>query len=275
MLADQHRERIELSVNDAGVCELRLNRPSKLNAFDAAMFGALLAAGDAIRSQPGIRAVVISGRGKAFSAGLDVSVFQALADTGDRPMQALTDARGRPYHDGQFTVWQWQSLPIPVIAAVHGPAFGAGCQLALGADMRIVAPDVRLSVLEIRWGLTPDMGATVLLPRLVGPEIAKELVWTGREVRGEESVRIGLALRVAEDPRVAALELAHDIARRSPDAIRCAKHLLNLGLEDACAPGFVEERRVIASLAGTPNQTEAATAYFEQRDPAFHGEAPR
>jgi enoyl-CoA hydratase/carnithine racemase len=262
-------DRIEITVSQ-GVCEVRLNRPEKLNAFDAAMFEALLAAGREIARRHDVRAVVLSAAGRAFSAGLDVSLFRAVARSGhDDTLRSLTDARGRIVHDGQLAAWQWQRLPVPVVAAVQGVAFGAGLQLALGADIRIVAPDVRMSVLEVRWGLTPDMGATLLLPRLVGPEAAKELVWTGREVGADDAVRLGLALRAADDPRAAARALAGDIARRSPDAIRGAKHLLNLGVEDAFAAGFAEERRVIQSLARRRNQVEATAAYLERREPAF------
>jgi enoyl-CoA hydratase/carnithine racemase len=176
---------------------------------------------------------------------------------------------GRITHLGQQACWVWQELEVPVIAAVHGPALGGGIQIALGADIRIVAPDAKLSVLESRWGLIPDMTATVLLPRLVGPEVAKDLTFTGRMVSGEEAVRIGLASRLADDPRAAALELAADLAAKSPDALREGKRLLNLSGTRPIAEQFADERATMARLIGSPNQVEATMAYFEKRAPRF------
>jgi enoyl-CoA hydratase/carnithine racemase len=163
----------------------------------------------------------------------------------------------------------WTELPVPVVAAVHGPCLGGGLQIALGADLRIVSPDARLSVLEVRWGLTPDMTASVTLPRLVGLDVAKELTWTGRTVSGQEAVALGLATRLADDPRAAALELAHELAAKSPHAIRGAKALFDIGSHRSLAEQLAEERRAIGSLIGSPNQVEAVTAFFEKRAPAF------
>jgi enoyl-CoA hydratase/carnithine racemase len=163
----------------------------------------------------------------------------------------------------------WTELPAPVIAAVHGHALGGGFQLALGADLRIVAPDAQLSVLEIRWGLVPDMTGTQLLPRLVGLDVAKELTFTGRMVSGVEAKALGLATRVADEPREAALAMAYEIAAKSPHAIRGAKALLELAGQVSLQEGFAAEQRVIRSLIGTPNQVEAVTAYFEKRAPAY------
>jgi enoyl-CoA hydratase/carnithine racemase len=160
-------------------------------------------------------------------------------------------------------------MPAPVIAAVHGHALGGGIQLALGADIRIVAPDAKLSVLEIRWGLVPDMTGTQMLPRLVGLDVAKELVFTGRTLSGTEAVRLGLATRLSNQPRHDALELAGEIASKSPDAIRGAKALLNLAGLVSLEEGFKAEERTIRGLIGTPNQVEAITAYFESRPARF------
>ncbi|NED51687.1 enoyl-CoA hydratase, partial [Micromonospora aurantiaca] len=139
-------------------------------------------------------------------------------------------------------------MPQPVIAAVHGHALGGGLQIALGADIRIVAPDAKLSVLEIRWGLIPDMTGTAALIRLVGEDVAKELTFTGRMVSGEEAVRIGLATRTADDPRAAATELAREIAGNSPDAVRSAKRLLNRAADHDLAGQFLEESRALGAL---------------------------
>ena len=230
-----------------------------------------------------MRAVVLSGEGRAFCSGLDFSAFQAMADDddradgpggrddpGDRPASIMgTD--GRITHLGQQAAWVWRELPVPVIAAITGPCLGGGLQIALGADLRIVAPDAKLSVLEIRWGLIPDMTGTWTLPRLVGPDVAKELTWTGRMVSGEEAVRIGLATRVADDPRAAAFELAGELAARSPVAVRHGKRLLDLSTahDRTVAEQFLDERQTMASLIGSPANIEAVTAYFEKRDPVF------
>ena len=160
-------------------------------------------------------------------------------------------------------------MPVPVIAAVHGVALGGGIQIALGADIRIVAPDARLSVLEIRWGLLPDMTGLQMLPRLVGLDVAKELAFTGRMVSGTEAVELGLATHVADDPRAAALELAAEIAGKNPAAIRGMKALLNAAGTRPLAESFREETRLMTEVIGSPNQIEAVTAYFEKRPPVF------
>jgi enoyl-CoA hydratase/carnithine racemase len=156
-----------------------------------------------------------------------------------------------------------------VIAAVRGHALGGGLQLALGADIRIVAPDAALSVMEIRWGLVPDMAGTQLLPRLVGPDVAAELTWTGRTVGAAEAVRIGLATRLVDDPLAAAHELAASIAARNPDAVRTAKSLIDAAYTGSMADGLAAERQALHTIMGSPNQREAAAATLEQREPVF------
>ncbi|GAC1306266.1 MAG: crotonase/enoyl-CoA hydratase family protein [Acidimicrobiales bacterium] len=259
---------------DGGVADVRLNRPDKMNALDPGMFAAIDAVGERLKVEPGLRAVVLSGEGRAFCAGLDFSSFQAMAgEDGER--NPVADGNpglvkgGRITHVGQQVAWVWQELKVPVIAAVHGVALGGGIQIALGADIRIVTPDVRMSVLEIRWGLVPDMSGTVMLSRLVRPDVAKELAMTGRMVGGEEAVRIGLATRVAETPYDDAMKLAREIAGRSPEAVRGVKFLIDHAGEASPAAQFAEERRVIGSLIGSANQREAVTAYFEKREPVF------
>ena len=158
---------------------------------------------------------------------------------------------------------------MPVIAAVHGAAVGGGLQIALGADLRIVAPDARLSVLEVRWGLVPDMTGTWVLPRLVGVDVAKELTWTGRMVGGSEAVRLGLATRVGDEPHAEALALAAELAGNSPDALRGAKALLGASLGRSAAEQFLAESETMGGLIGSPNQIEAATAWFEKRPARF------
>jgi enoyl-CoA hydratase/carnithine racemase len=255
---------------DGGVADVRLNRPDKLNALDPAMFEALADTGEALKQQPGVRAVVLSGEGRGFCAGLDFGSFQQMAgnEQGDG-VSALGRRDGRIANRGQQAAYTWFELPVPVIAAVEGPCLGGGFQIAMACDIRIVAPDVKMSALEIRWGLVPDMTGTQLLPKVVGLDVAKELVYTGRMVDGAEAVRIGLATRMSETPRDDALALAHEIAGKSPHAIRGCKELLNLAGTVSLEDGFKAEERTIGALIGSPNQVEAVTAYFEKRAPNF------
>ena len=265
-------ERVTVTL-DGGVADVRLNRPEKRNALDMAMFSALVAAGERLKTEPGLRAVVLSGNGPDFCAGLDFGAFQAMAG-GERLTAAveLPSATGPARATGQRAAYVWAELPVPVIAAVRGNALGGGLQISLGADIRIVTPDARLSVFEVAWGLIPDMTGTQLLPELVGRDVAKELTYTGRIVSGEEAVRIGLATRTDPDPLAAALAMAREIAGRSPHAIRAAKRLLDLAGRTDLASGFAAEQEEIRALIGSPNQVEAVTARFEKRDPMF-GEA--
>lgn len=274
-------ERVTIDIA-AGIADVRLDRGEKMNAMDGKMFAALVDAADELAANNSVRVVVLSGNGPSFCAGLDFSGFQAMAggtapdsddndDTGTDTgaIGSLESDRRHVTHRAQQAVWGWHELPMPVIAAVHGVAFGAGCQLAVGADIRFVTPDVRMSVLEIRWGLSPDMTITALLPGLVGADRAKELIWTGREVNGPEAVEIGLATHVADDPHAAAMELARLIATKSPDAIRAGKRLINgVATEDYDAQ-FEAERREIGALIGSPNQVESVQAFFEKRPPAY------
>jgi enoyl-CoA hydratase/carnithine racemase len=258
-----------------GVADVRMNRPDKLNAVNQAMFKGLGDVGDAIAADPSVRVVVLSGEGKGFCAGLDFSSFQSMAggdglrdDSGE---QLAPERRGEGgiANVGQWAAYVWTQLPVPVIAAVHGPAVGAGFQIAMACDIRFVTPDAKLSVLEIRWGLIPDMSGTQMLPRLVGLDVAKELTYTGRMVSGTEAKELGLATHVSENPREDALELAREIASKNPYAIRGAKRLLNMAGQAPLADGLKAEERTMGSLIGSANNIEAVTAYFEKRDPKF------
>jgi enoyl-CoA hydratase/carnithine racemase len=264
-------ERVSCEIRD-GVADVRLNRPEKMNALDGAMFQALVDTGDRLANDASVRAVVLSGEGRAFCAGLDFGSFQQMAGgDGERVLpsggETSDPARlpGRLTHLGQQAAWTWQEMPVPVIAAVHGVALGGGCQIALGADLRFTGAETQWSVLEIRWGLIPDMTGTQTLIRLVGIDVAKELTFTGRMVRGDEAAALGLATRVVEDPRAAALDLATDIASKSPHAVRAAKRLLNAAGQTTVEEGLRAERQEIAALIGSSNQVEAVRAFFEKR----------
>ncbi|HEY2811831.1 MAG TPA: crotonase/enoyl-CoA hydratase family protein [Acidimicrobiales bacterium] len=264
-------DRVSIAI-DGGVADVRLNRPDKMNAVDGAMFSALVEAGEGLKTDPSVRVVVLSGEGRGFCAGLDFDSFKAMdggdfgAGLGDAPKRE----RDRITNVGQQAAYVWTEMPAPVIAALHGPALGAGFQIALAADIRFIAPDAKMSVLEIRWGLVPDMTGTQMLPRLVGLDVAKELAFTGRMVSGEEAVEIGLATHLADDPRADALELAKEIASKSPPAIRGVKALINMAGQVPLADGFKAEERTMGSLIGGPGNIEAIQAYFEKRDPVFH-----
>ncbi len=265
-------DRVSISV-EAGVADVRLIRADKRNALDGPMFQALAEAGEWLKTAAGVRAVVVSGEGSSFCAGLDFGSFQQMAGGTGTASDAAGNpgsmAAGRITHLGQQVSWVWQEIPVPVIAAVHGHALGGGIQICLGADIRIVHPDTQMSVRETHWGLVPDMTGTLVLSRLVRPDVAKELTFTARIFDGREALMMGLATRLDEDPRAAALAMAREIADRSPDAVRGAKELFNHLFAAGAAEQFAEERRVIGSLIGRKNQVEAVMANFEKRPAVF------
>jgi enoyl-CoA hydratase/carnithine racemase len=266
-------DRVNVTVSD-GVADVQLARPDKMNAIDPAMFLALASAGEELKSRNDVRAVVLSGAGRAFCAGLDMNSMTQLASPADDSRDTVLAEAAKRTDAGanlaQQAGYVWREVPVPVIAAVHGVAYGGGFQIALGADIRIVAPDVRLAVMEIKWGLIPDMSGMVLLRGLVRDDVARELTWTGRIFNGAEAVRLGIATRVAEDPHAEALALAREIAGKSPDAIRAGKRLLNLMQTDASAEQiFLAETDEQRALIGTANQTEAVMANLEKRPPNF------
>jgi len=262
-------ERVRVTVAD-GVADVRLARPEKRNALDPAMFEGIVRTGEALREDPSVRVVVLSGEGPDFCAGLDFGSFRAMA-SGERLSAAasLPPSDGPAQATGQRAAWVWAELEVPVIAAIRGNALGGGLQIALGADIRIVAPDARLSVMEVRWGLVPDMTGTQLLPELVGRDVAKELTLTARVVSGSEAAALGLCTRTDPDPHAAALALAAEIASRSPHAVRAAKRLLDAAGRVDLRTGFAAEQTEIGALIGSPNQVEAVTAGFEKRAPVF------
>jgi enoyl-CoA hydratase/carnithine racemase len=258
-------------VMENGVADVRLNRPDKLNALDRAMFDALVETGQALTTDRALRAVVLSGEGRAFCAGLDFASFMAMAGqaAGGGGSSLLTRTADSPANFAQRAAWVWTEIPVPVIAAVHGVAFGGGLQIALAADIRIAAPDAQLSVMEIKWGLIPDMSGTQTLRRLVRLDVAKDLTFTGRVVSGAEAAALGLVTRVADVPRAAALAMAHDLAEKSPDAIRAGKQLLDQSVELSVSEGLQLEERIQLNLIGSANQMEAVQANMEKRAPDF------
>jgi enoyl-CoA hydratase/carnithine racemase len=257
-------QRVLLSM-EGHVAHVVLNRPEKRNGLDLAMFEALLSVAEELRKQRGVRAVVLRGEGKAFSAGLDWAAF----------LREPPEVRERLFsRDGvanraQQICWQWQELDVPVIAVVQGATFGAGLELALGADIRLAAPDAQLSIMEVRYGLVPDMAPTRTLRAIVREDVLRELVFTARIVAAEEAARLGLVTRVEADPLAAARQLAEEICGRSPDAVRAAKRLFRDSLLLAPRESFVFESEVQRTVLGGPNQIEAVMAVMEKRAPNF------
>ena len=271
-------DRIEWTRHPDGVVELQLARADKMNALDPAMFDALIESGEALRGDTSVRAVVISGRGKAFCAGLDMASFERMqqgADAGEGVLgegAAGADLVKRTHgisNAAQHVAMVWRDVPVPVIAAVHGVAFGGGLQVALGADIRIVAPDTKLSVMEIKWGLVPDMAGMVLMRELARNDVVRELTFTGRIFSGEEALQIGFATRLSADPLAEALQMAHEIAGKSPDAIRAGKRLLNAAMSQSAAELLMAESVEQKALIGSANQAEAVKANIERRAPRF------
>lgn len=262
---------LSVSIDDH-VAEVRLNRPDRMNALDLDLMIALGEAADALTGNPKVRAVILSGAGPAFCSGLDTSMMPRLFHLIDKG--ALADgpfAADRP--DGtnifQYAVWGWRKLSVPVIAAIHGFAYGGGFQIMLGADIRYAAPDAKFSVLEIKWGLVPDMAGPQLMRQLARDDIVRELTYTGRSILAEEALALGFLTRVCSDPWTSALKTAHEIAAKSPDAIRATKRLLNDVPNLDLAGGFAAEAREQLRLIGSANQREAAGAALEQRSPRF------
>ena len=256
-------DRVSIEVS-GGIAEVALNRPDKLNALDRAMFAALSEASTVLAKRDDVRVVVLSGRGRAFCAGLD------LASMAGDPSSGLLDER--PYGIAnvfQNAAWGWRSLPVPVIAAIHGVAFGGGLQIALGADIRIVAPDAKLAVMEARWGLVPDMAGIALLRGLVRDDVARELTYTARQFSGAEAAQLGLATHLADDPHAVATALAVEIAGRSPRAVRSAKRLFTLSQDAGADALLLAESREQELLLAGPDLPETIAAHAQQRAPRF------
>src|SRR5262245_12933325 len=265
-----NEERVRVTIDYRGIAEVALVRADKMNALDAAMFEALIGAIDQLRSEKRVRVVIVHGEGRAFCAGLDMSRFQEMGS--GEPSGTLGSILERTHglaNGPQQVAWGWRELPVPVIAAVHGAAFGGGLQIALGADIRCVHPDAQLAVMEIKWGLVPDMAGCVLLTELARPDVVRELAFTGRIVTGTEAQALGLATRVSNNPLEDARALATVVASRSPDAIRAGKRLLNGASPVDAAQVLMAESQEQQRLIGSPNQREAARAGLEKRDPRF------
>jgi enoyl-CoA hydratase/carnithine racemase len=271
-------ERVKVDRLEGGIAHVRLNRPEKKNALDDGMFAGLVEAARGLAEDPSLRVVVLSGEGDCFCSGLDFSAFGAMAEGGldagsDQVVAAASDLSRDGAHRGQQAAWLWQELPVPVIAAVKGAAYGGGFHIALGADIRFIAPDARIAFVEITWGLVPDLSGTQALRRLVGVDVAKKLILSGEPISGERAVALGLGTELSESPLDDALALARTFAGRSPDAVRAAKRLLNDSALVPVAQGLANEFSASAGLMGGKNQIEAVMAKLEKREPRFEDPA--
>lgn len=260
-------QRVRVHIDDAGIATVTLNRAEKHNALDPAMFDAIVEATESLATDHTVRAVVLHGAGKSFCSGLDIT---GLGDRDGGPRDLLARAEGDIANHAQRVSYGWSRVPAPVIVAITGNCFGGGLQIALGGDVRFASPDARLSIMEVKWGLVPDMGITQSLPRLVGLDVAKELTFTGRIISGTEADALGLVTHVSDDPLAAALDLAREIAGKSPHAVQAAKRLYEqtwTGSDPASA--LLLESELQVELMGSPNQIEAVTAGMAKRAPQF------
>jgi enoyl-CoA hydratase/carnithine racemase len=266
-------DRVSITVEDH-VADVRLTRADKMNALDPAMFAGIIAAGEELTAMRHVRAVVLSGEGRSFCAGLDMQSMANNQQSGGGAsasggIGSLTDRTHGNANTFQQVAMLWRKLPMPVIAAVHGVCFGGGLQISSGADIRVVAPDARMAVMEMKWGLIPDMGGYALWRGLVRDDVLRELTFTNREFSGAEALGLGFATYVDENPYARAMAIAHEIANRNPQAMREAKALFNeFGDMDEDAILMAESVRQ-ARVIRTPNQIEAVMAGMQKRAASF------
>jgi enoyl-CoA hydratase/carnithine racemase len=260
-------DRVQVKIGATGVATVTMVRADKHNALDQSMFEGLMNAAGRLAGDASVRAVVLHGEGKSFCSGLDIASFMS----GQGGTGVLLERDGdRLANFAQRVTYDWSLVPAPVIAAIHGNCFGGGLQIALGADIRIAAPDAKLSIMEIKWGLVPDMAITQTLPRLVPIDVAKELTFSGRIVSGSEALALGLVTRNSDDPLASALTLAEEIAQKSPDAVRAAKRLYDeTWVSDDAAASLKLESDLQVGLIGKPNQLAAVVAGMSGEPPVF------
>lgn len=261
---------VTLVTDDQGIATVTLNRPEKKNAWSLDMFRVLAETGDALKSQDGLRAVILTGAAGCFSSGIDLAVFGEFARRmEDIKAQMRNPSPGEVANIFQKPVTVWAELSVPVIASIEGVCFGAGMQLALGADFRIARPDTKLSIMESRWGLIPDMGITRSLPKLLRADLAKELMMTARVMTGDEALALGLVTKLADDPLAAAMDMARELVQRSPETISGVKALVDQAWLMDAAQSLSLEANLQAEIMGSPNQLEAVMAGMQKRATKF------
>jgi enoyl-CoA hydratase/carnithine racemase len=268
-------ETLRFKVED-GVAWVRLNRPERLNAFTPEMWAELRTLGRALLADPGdIRVLVVSGEGRAFSSGIDTSVFSsgfAVTGLGDDGPPRHEDAAVNAILTAQDAFNWLAEVPFVTVAAMRGFALGAGLQIALACDIRIAARGTRMGLLELQYGILPDLGGTQRLPRIVGIGKAIELISTAAKIDADEALRIGLVERVVSDEELweTADELAATIAAQPPLALRGAKRAVHAALDGrSVRDGLVLEAEGQAVCLASSDFREAITAFVEGRPPAY------
>lgn len=267
-------ERIDVTIEDH-IAQVKFARPEKMNALDAMMFEAIAMVGKMLEEDSSIRAVVVSGSGGNFCSGLDKSNFEGLlqqkgvsVDGGEKPTPLAERTHGIA-NLVQHVVWMWRELPVPVIAAIDGVALGGGLQISLGADIRVAAPDSRFSILEMKWGIIPDMSSSQIMRHLIRDDVIRELTYTARLFSAEEAKQWGFITHISDDPLKHALTLAENIVDKNPDAIRAAKRVIEQSYHQTPAQGLLAESVEQDKIMGTANQIEAVMAALQKRKPQF------
>ena len=262
----QENDRIRIDLGEDGVAQVRFTRGDKMNALDPDQFDRIIEAGEYLRTLKGLRVVVLSGEGRAFCAGLDLS---SMAAGGSSPQAKLAERTHGNSNRAQEAAMTWRKCPVPVIAAVHGVCFGGGLQIASGADIRVVHPETRMAIMEMKWGLVPDMGGYALWRGLVRDDILRELVYTNREFTGREAQQLGLATFTEEDPLARATALAQTIAGKNPAAVRGSKRLFDAMHDRDTDAILMAESEEQDQVIRKPNQIEAVMAEMQKRAPQF------
>ncbi|MDJ0920895.1 MAG: crotonase/enoyl-CoA hydratase family protein [Henriciella sp.] len=265
------QDRVTITMLEDGIADVRLIRSNKMNALDPAMFRGLTEAIDQLKTMPGLRVVVLSAEGPAFCAGLDLSSFGQSDDKkdGDDPTRGLSPRTKGISNDPQYVAYGWREIPAPVIAAAHGVAFGGGLQLLSGADVKFIHPETRCAVMEMKWGLVPDMAGFPLWRENVRGDLLRELTYTNREFSGREAVEFGFATHVSDTPQTDAMALAKVIALKNPHAVRAAKRLFTVKSHSTDAELLQAESVEQDGIIRKPNQVEAVMASMEKRKPEF------
>ena len=263
-------DRISITMLEDGIADVRMTRVDKMNALDGVQWNALVEAIDQLKATPGLRVVVLSGEGRAFCAGLDLASLQSERDPGASSAGgSLADRTKGISNNAQYAAYGWRELPVPVIAAVHGVAFGAGSQIMAGADIRIIHPDTRVAIMEMKWGLVPDVGGMPLWRGQVADDVLREMIYTNREFNGNEAKAMGFATHVSDDPHAKAMELASVIANKNPHAIRGVKRMCNALATATDAELLQMESDEQIKVIRTANQMEAVMSEMQKRKPNF------
>lgn len=255
--------RVTVEVRDS-VAWVYFNRPDKHNGLDLPMFDAMIGAARKIRKDRSVRAVILAGKGPSFCAGLD------FASMTKRPVNIAKILLKPPFtrmNKAQNIAHCWRDLPIPVIAAIHGNCFGGGLQIALATDYRIARPDANLSIMEMKWGIIPDMSIMVTLSRLTRVDVAQELIMTGRPFSAQEGYEFGLISKLSDNPWEEAERLARLVAEKSPDAVAASKSLIRKAWKKDATAALFWERWTQAKLLGRENQRIAMKNGLSKNEP--------